>query len=109
LDGATSLDIAGPDVLTYEQIVDGIRDHLLLGRPAVRLPINATALAGRVAAAVSGEDYALVGPLMAGLTSDLLPRDERVRELLPTRLHTFDAAVERALRDWESAEELRAR
>ena len=47
-------------------------------------------------------------PLPADL-ADLLPRDARVRELLPVRLHTFDAAVERALREWETTEELRAR
>ena len=109
LEGPLSLDVAGPDVLTYGEIVDRIRDHLLVGRPAVRLPVNATALASRIAAAVSGEEYALVGPLMEGLTGDLLPRDARVRELLPVRLHTFDAAVERALREWETTEELRAR
>jgi len=46
---------------------------------------------------------------MGGLTTDLLPRNHDVSTLLPIRLHTFDAAVERALREWEQTEELRAR
>ena len=107
--GPASLDVAGPDVLTYGEIVERIRDHLLVRRSTVRLPINATAVASRVAAAVAGEDPALIGPLMGGLTTDLLPRDDAVTRLLPVRLHTFDAAVERAMREWERSEELRAR
>lgn len=109
LTGASSLDIAGPDVLTYGEIVERIRDHLLVRRPALRLPISATPAASRVAAAIAGEDHGLIGPLMGGLTTDLLPRNHDVSTLLPIRLHTFDAAVERALREWEQTEELRAR
>jgi len=96
-----SLDIAGPDVLTYGEVVERIADHLLVGRAPVRLPFNATPLASRVAATIAGEDHALIGPLMESLEGDLLPRDMRAPELLGVRLHTFDAAVERALRDME--------
>jgi hypothetical protein len=46
---------------------------------------------------------------MESLSGDLLPRDERAPALLGVRLHSFDHAVERALRDWEAAERLRAR
>jgi len=107
--GPISLDIAGPDVLTYGEIVERIRDHLLVRRPALRLPISATPAASRVAAVIAGEDHGLIGPLMGGLTTDLLPRNHDVTSLLPIRLHTFDAAVERAMREWEQTEELRAR
>jgi len=107
--GPLSLDIAGPDLVTYEQLVQRIRDALLLGRPAVRLGFDLTPVASRVAAAITGEDHALVGPLMEGLTGDLLPRDDRAAALLGVRLHGLDAAIERALRDWEAVEELRGR
>jgi len=96
-----SLDIAGPDVLTYGEVVERIAEHLLVGRAPVRLPFNATPLASRVAATIAGEDHALIGPLMESLEGDLLPRDMRAPALLGVRLHTFDAAVERALRDME--------
>jgi uncharacterized protein YbjT (DUF2867 family) len=109
VDGPLSVDIAGPDVLTYGEIVERIRDALLVGRPRLDLPVTLTAVASRVAAAIAGEDHELIGPLMAGLESDLLPRDERAHELFAVRLHRFDAAVERALRAWEATEELAAR
>jgi uncharacterized protein YbjT (DUF2867 family) len=109
VDGPLSLDIAGPDVLTYGEIVERIRDSMLINRPALRFTPTVTAVASRVAAAIAGEDHALIGPLMEGLGTDLLPRDDRAAELLGVRLHSFDAAVERALREWEAVEDLAAR
>jgi uncharacterized protein YbjT (DUF2867 family) len=107
--GGLSLDIAGPDVVTYEALVDRIRDALLIGRPALRLRFNLTPVASRVAAAIAGESIELVGPLMEGLDGDLLPRDDSAPELLGVRLHGLDAAIERSLREWEAVEELAAR
>ena len=46
---------------------------------------------------------------MESLEHDLLPRDNRAAELLDVKLHSLDAAIERALRDWESTEPLAAR
>lgn len=100
-----SLDIAGPDVLTYGEMVTRIADALLVGRPPLRLGFSATALTSRIAAVVAGETHELIGPLMAGLEGDLLPRDDHAAQLLGVRLHRFDAAVERSLRDWETAGE----
>jgi uncharacterized protein YbjT (DUF2867 family) len=108
--GGQSLDIAGPDVMTWGEVVERIADHLLVGRVPVRLRISLTPVASRVAAAVAGEDPALIEPLMEGLDADLLPRDNRAPDLLGVRLHSFDSAVEHALREWEAAgEPLRAR
>jgi uncharacterized protein YbjT (DUF2867 family) len=104
-----SLDVAGPDVVSYADMIERIRDAMVVGRPALRLRLEATPVASRVAAAIAGEDHALIGPLMEGLSHDLLPRDSAAAELLGVRLHSFDAAVERALRDWEAAEPLAAR
>ncbi len=105
-----SLDIAGPDVLTYGEMVLRIADAMGVGRPPLHLGFNATPLTSRVAAAVAGETHELIGPLMAGLEGDLLAADDHADVLLGVRLHRFDAAVERALRDWEaSGEPLAAR
>ena len=46
---------------------------------------------------------------MESLEHDLLPRDGDAAGAFGVRLHCFDAAVERALRDWERIEELAAR
>jgi len=108
--GGRSLDIGGPEAMTYAELIDSIRDAMLVGRPTVRLGrLNLTPVASRVAAAVAGEDHALIGPLMEGLERDLLPRDENAAALFGLRLHSFRAAVERALREWEATEPRAAR
>jgi uncharacterized protein YbjT (DUF2867 family) len=109
VDGPLSLDIAGPDTVTFAQLVERIRDELLLGRPRIDVPVTMTALGSRIAAAIASEDVGLVGPLMGSLTSDLLPRDDRAAELFEVRLHRLAAAVQHALREWETVENLSGR
>lgn len=108
-DGGLSLDAAGPEVLSYGEILERIAELMLVGRLPLRLGFSATPVASRVAAAIAGEQHALVGPLMEALTCDLLPRDDRAASLLGVRRHSFDAAVEHALREWERSEPLAAR
>lgn len=103
------LDIGGPDVLSYGEMLTRIAEVMLVNRPTVKLGVNLTAITARVAAAIASEDPALVVPLMEGLNGDLLPVDNRAAELLGVRLHTFDGAVEHALSEWESFERLAAR
>jgi uncharacterized protein YbjT (DUF2867 family) len=107
--GGLSLDIAGRDVLTYEQMIERIAELMLVRRPTLRLARDATRLVAPVAAAIAGEDPGFIGPLMESLSGDLLPRDDRAAALLGVRLHRFDRAVEHALREWEAAEPLAAR
>ncbi len=104
-----SLDIGGPEVLSFGEMVQRIADLMLVARPVLRLPVNATPIAAPIAAAVAGEVPELIAPLMEGLQADLLPRDDTAAELLGVHLHSFDAAVEAALRAWEAREPLRAR
>ncbi len=68
-----------------------------------------TPLTARLAAALAGEDPALVLPLMEGLECDLLAAADHAAELLGVELHSFDGAVECALREWEAVEPLAAR
>jgi uncharacterized protein YbjT (DUF2867 family) len=107
--GGRSWDIGGPDVMTYADMIGRISDAMMVRRPAVGLGISLTPVASVVAAAIAGEDPALIGPLMESLDHDLLPRDAGAAEAFGVHLHSFDAAVERALRDWEGTEELVAR
>jgi uncharacterized protein YbjT (DUF2867 family) len=107
--GSRSLDIGGPDVLSYGEMIERIADLMLVSRPAVGFGVSATAVTARVAAAIAGEDPALVLPLMESLDGDLLPRDDHAAELLEVELHSFDCAVEHALGEWERTEPLAAR
>lgn len=107
--GGLSLDVAGPDVLTYQEMIERIAELMLVRRRAVRFGRDSTPIVAPVAARIAGEDPAFIGPLMESLSTDLMPRDDRAPQLLGVRLHSYDRAVEHALREWESAEPLRAR
>jgi uncharacterized protein YbjT (DUF2867 family) len=107
--GRLALDIAGPQTLTYEAIVGRIADLMLVRRPALRFGRNVTPIAAPIAARIAGEDPGFVGPLMESLSGDLLARDDRAPALLGVRRHSFDRAVEAALREWETREPLAAR
>ncbi len=105
-----SLDLVGPEQVTYRELIERIRDRLLLARPAVSLPgLNLTPLASRLSAAIAAEDATLIDALMQGLTTDLLPTQELATRALGLRSHTLDSAIERALRDWELTEPLSGR
>src|SRR5579875_1526545 len=108
--GGQSLDAGGPEVITYGELIERIRDHLLLGRPTIGLGrLTLTPIASRVAAVIAGESHELIGPLMESLSEDLLPRDDRAVRLLGVRVHSLDAAIEHALRELEATETIAAR
>jgi uncharacterized protein YbjT (DUF2867 family) len=104
-----SLDVGGPDILTYGELLATIADVLLVNRPSLRFAVSATPFAARVAAAIAREDPALVVPLMEGLQGDLLAADDHAAELFGVELHSLGSAVEHALSEWEEYEPLRAR
>jgi uncharacterized protein YbjT (DUF2867 family) len=104
-----SYDIAGPEAMTYQELIGRIAEAMLVERPAIPLGFSLTPVASVVAAAVAAEDPGFITPLMESLESDLLPRDGDAAEAFGIRLHSFDAAVERALRDWEQTEEVAAK
>ncbi len=105
-----SVDAPGRDIVSYGELIDRIRDLMLVGRPTVGLGrFTITPIASRLASLIASEDYALIGTLMGSLEEDLLPRDDRAARLLGVRLHSLDAAIEHALREWEQSEPLAAR
>jgi uncharacterized protein YbjT (DUF2867 family) len=104
-----SLDIGGPDVLSYEEIISRIAELMLVRRPVLGFGVNFTPVAARVAAAIAAEDPDLILPLMESLEGNLLPADSHAAELLGVHPHSFDSAVEHALGVWEESEPLSAR
>jgi uncharacterized protein YbjT (DUF2867 family) len=104
-----SLEIGGPDALTYEQMLSQIAEIMLVSRPKMKVDLSLTPIVARLAAAIADEDPELVLPLMESLACEMPPADERAAGMLGVTLHSFDAAVEHALAEWERVEPLAAR
>jgi uncharacterized protein YbjT (DUF2867 family) len=105
-----SFDVGGPETVSYGELIDRIREHMLVGRPTIGFKrLTVTPIASRIAAVIAGEEYELIGPLMESLGEDLLAADDRAAQLLGVRLHSLDSAIEHALREWEATEPLAAR
>ena len=104
-----SLDIVGPDVVSYGEMIERIAEAMAIGRTPVPLGLTQTPSASAVVAALVGQPVELVRPLMESLEYDLLPRDDDAARMFGVRPHRFDRAVGHALREWEATEELAAR
>jgi uncharacterized protein YbjT (DUF2867 family) len=105
-----SLDVAGPDVMTYRRMIERIADAMGVGRLPLALKQSLTPPASAVVAAVTGQPLELVRPLMESLETDLLPRDgDEAPRLYGLRPHRFGRALDHALAEWEKREPLGAR
>jgi uncharacterized protein YbjT (DUF2867 family) len=105
-----SLDVAGPDVLSYGEMIESIAELMGVGRLPLRLSSSFTPPASAVVSAVTDQPLELVRPLMESLETDLLARDPgEAPALYGIRPRPFERAVEHALAEWESREPLGAR
>jgi uncharacterized protein YbjT (DUF2867 family) len=105
-----SLDVVGPDVMTYGRMIERIAEAMGVGRLPLALKRSLTPPASAVVAAVTGQPLELVRPLMESLETDLLPRDpDEAAHLYGLRPHRFDRALEHSLAEWETLEPLGAR
>jgi uncharacterized protein YbjT (DUF2867 family) len=105
-----SLDVAGPDVVSYGVMIERIAELMGVGRLPLRLSRSLTPPASAVVSAVTEQPVELVRPLMESLEWDLLPRDpEEAPRLYGIHPRPFERAVEHALAEWESREPLGAR
>jgi uncharacterized protein YbjT (DUF2867 family) len=105
-----SLDVCGPDVMTYAEMISRIADAMGVGRMPLGLGVSLTPPASALVAAVSGQPLELVRPLMESLETDVLPRDpDEAARLYGIVPRGFERAVDHALAEWESRERLAAR
>jgi uncharacterized protein YbjT (DUF2867 family) len=104
-----SLDIVGPDVLSYAEMIETIAECMGVGRTPVRLRLTQTPAASAVVSGVTDLPLELVRPLMESLEHDLLPRDDDAARIYGIAPRPFERAVNRALREWEEREPLAAR
>lgn len=93
-----TLDIGGPDILTYRGMMD--RVAALLGRRPPRVlevPVLTPALSARWSGVVTGVERSVARPLIEGLRNETVVRDDAIRRLVPFAPMGFDDAVRRAL------------
>ena len=104
-----SLDIVGPEVMSYGQMVERIAEAMGVGRMPLPVPATQTPAASAVVSAVTDLPLELVRPLMQSLEHDLLPRNDDAQRIYAITPHSFERALDHALRDWEGTESLAAR
>jgi uncharacterized protein YbjT (DUF2867 family) len=105
-----SLDICGPDVVSYGRMIELIAEEMGVGRMPFGFGASLTPPASAVVSALTDQPVELVRPLMESLERELLPRDADVAaRLYDIEPIPFARAVERALAEWERTEPLAAR
>jgi uncharacterized protein YbjT (DUF2867 family) len=91
------LDVGGPEVMTYREMMERIA-KLRGKRPfIVEVPVLTPYLSSLWLHVVTPVKAGIARPLIEGLRSETVARDERIRELVPVELTPFDAAVRAAL------------
>jgi uncharacterized protein YbjT (DUF2867 family) len=94
-----SYDVGGPEVMTYREMIERIarlRDkHPLI----VEVPVLTPYLSSLWLHLVTPVKAAVARPLIEGLRTETVARDDRIRRLLPIEPTPFDTAARAALED----------
>ena len=90
-------DIGGPEVMTYRQMIERIAG--LLGRTPriLEVPVLTPYLSSLWLELVTPVNASVARPLVEGLRTPTIAREERLRALLPFELTAFDEAARQAL------------
>jgi uncharacterized protein YbjT (DUF2867 family) len=88
-----TLDIGGPDVLTYRTLMLMYARVRGLRRVVVPVPVMSPHLSAYWINLVTPVPAGVVVPLVEGLRNEVVCRDNRIRELLPIRLTPMNEAI----------------
>jgi uncharacterized protein YbjT (DUF2867 family) len=92
-------DLGGPEVMSYREMIERVA-RVRGRRPlVVEVPVLTPGLSSWWLHLVTPVQAAVARPLVEGLRTPTLARDERIRELVPLRQTPFDEAVRAALRE----------
>jgi uncharacterized protein YbjT (DUF2867 family) len=91
------LDVGGPEVMTYREMMERIAS-LRGKRPFIfEVPLLTPYLSSLWLHLVTPVNAGVARPLIEGLRTETVARDERIRELVPLALTRFDDAAREAL------------
>ena len=94
-----AFDVGGPEVMSYREMMERIA-RMRGKRPlVVEVPVLTPYLSSLWLHLVTPVNAAVARPLIEGLRTETVVRDDRIRELVPIELTRFDAAVRSALDD----------
>jgi uncharacterized protein YbjT (DUF2867 family) len=92
-------DAGGPEVMTYRQMIERIAALLGKHPRILEVPVLTPALSALWLELVTPVNASVARPLVEGLRSPTIAREERLRQLLPFELTPFDVAARQALED----------
>ena len=90
-------DVAGPDVMSYREMMERTAAAMDLDRPMFGVPLITPRLSTLWVSLVSRSPRALVGPLVASLRHDMVVRDNPVQRAVVPDALGFEAALSEAL------------
>ena len=92
-----SYDIGGPEQLTYRDMLLGYAKTRGLSRFIIPVPFFTPRLSSYWLCLVTSTNYQLAKTLVGSLHMETVCRDNKIRDILPLRLITYDEAIQRAL------------
>ncbi|MDY6954666.1 MAG: NAD(P)H-binding protein [Thermodesulfobacteriota bacterium] len=96
-----TLDIGGPDIITYREMVEIYARVRGLRRFIFTVPVLTPRLSAYWINLITPVPSGIVFPLVEGLKNEVICRDNRIRELIPMDLMGMDAAICEALTETE--------
>jgi uncharacterized protein YbjT (DUF2867 family) len=92
-----TFDLGGPEILTYREMIERVGRLRGRRRPVVEVPLLSPRLSSYWLHLVTPVQAGVARPLVEGLRNPTLARDDRIRELFPRPLVSFDDAARAAL------------
>jgi uncharacterized protein YbjT (DUF2867 family) len=90
-------DVGGPEVMTYREMIERIARIRGAKPRIVEVPVLTPRLSSWWLHLVTPVNAAVARPLIEGLRTPTVVRDDRIRDLLPLELMSFEEAVRAAL------------
>ena len=92
-----SLDIGGPDILSYRELMFIYARARGLRRVVITVPVLTPRLSSYWISLVTPVPAGVAMPLLEGLKNEVVCRDNQIRDLIPTRLIPMEEAICTAL------------
>lgn len=96
-----SLDVGGPDIVTYREMMEIYAKVRGLKRLIITVPVLTPRLSTYWVNMVTPVPSGVVNPLVEGLRNEVICKDNRIRELIPIKLTPLEQSICNALQEVE--------